>query len=574
MLNDIVDIPDAAAPYRISVFRPDPAAAPRPAVILLQAGEWFSRAGADELGALAKLLTASGFALVALPCPVGSGAPFATLTRHIATRIGSIVRQSAELGLDSGRLYLAGFGPGAGLSVALAAQPDLLKAAGLPADALRGVIAVSGLYDLSAASVHAPLKAWLGTGQLQAPAELISNSPLYRAASGVVGPPMLLAFAEREPFQLDEHAKRLYASMLRRRWPVRLALVPGATHADLLSGIGARRTVREPGTESIIGSYPDLLGPSISVFLEELESHDFARRFQKAWPQGWPTSAFCPDYTMSETLPQPAVRWQRDIPYVEDGDALQRLDIQVPEARPDAVRPVLFYVHGGGWRGGSKRMVHGLAELAAAQDMVLVAVDYRLAPAVKIRELAEDVVRALAWVRRNIRRYGGDPEKLVLIGVSAGAHLVALLGTDPDLRAFPVPALRGVIAISGIYDLEDFAEPGVQPSRVGQAFAEPGSPVLRRYSPAHLAQRGTPLPPFLITFTDSDLPYLDRQALQFFDRLGDAGADCSVRAIADRDHFNQTVAIGRSVASHDDTLGPAIVEFLDRLDVLPVRDPG
>ncbi|MDG2537995.1 alpha/beta hydrolase [Dyella jiangningensis] len=149
----------------------------------------------------------------------------------------------------------------------------------------------------------------------------------------------------------------------------------------------------------------------------------------------------------------------RDLPY---GDAhAQRLDVYRPERAHDA--PIIVMVHGGAWMFGDKAnaaVVHPKAAHWESTGYVFVSVDNRLWPDADPLEQAKDVATALAYVQHHAREWGGDPSRVVLIGHSAGAHLVALLDASPrlaeqqgarrwlgtvslDAGAIDVPALMG-----------------------------------------------------------------------------------------------------------------------------------
>lgn len=115
-------------------------------------------------------------------------------------------------------------------------------------------------------------------------------------------------------------------------------------------------------------------------------------------------------------------------------DPLQKLDVyRAPEA---SGAPVLFMVHGGAWAIGDKRS-RGVAPNKVARwvtrGFLFVSVNYRLVPDVNPLEQAQDVARALAFAQARARSWGGDPAKFVLMGHSAGAHLVDVLAADPRL---------------------------------------------------------------------------------------------------------------------------------------------
>jgi arylformamidase len=111
-------------------------------------------------------------------------------------------------------------------------------------------------------------------------------------------------------------------------------------------------------------------------------------------------------------------------------DSLQGLDLWVPEGAKNA--PLVLFVHGGGWQWGSKSNALGRAMPAhmMEQGYALASIDYRLVPKNTVEEQAADVAAALAHILKQADALGIDPTRVVLTGHSAGAHLVALVGTD------------------------------------------------------------------------------------------------------------------------------------------------
>lgn len=128
----------------------------------------------------------------------------------------------------------------------------------------------------------------------------------------------------------------------------------------------------------------------------------------------------------------PAVRIVRDVAY--GADPKQRFDVYIPRGARNA--PVILMVHGGGWRIGDKRS-RGVAGNKVArwsrEGIVVISVNYRLMPGTDPVEQARDVARALAEAQGRLAEWGGDPNKVVLMGHSSGAHLVALLNARPSL---------------------------------------------------------------------------------------------------------------------------------------------
>lgn len=158
--------------------------------------------------------------------------------------------------------------------------------------------------------------------------------------------------------------------------------------------------------------------------------------------------------TTSMTLP-PGTRVIHDIAYGRD--TRQRFDAYLPA---DARRaPVIVMVHGGGWAHGDKRMpvmVGNKARWWLPKGYVFISVNYRMLPDTAPLEQARDVARALAKAQQLAASWGADRSRFVLMGHSAGAHLVALLAASPQLAADAgaAPALGAVVLDSGALDVE------------------------------------------------------------------------------------------------------------------------
>jgi arylformamidase len=125
---------------------------------------------------------------------------------------------------------------------------------------------------------------------------------------------------------------------------------------------------------------------------------------------------------------------QRDVAY--GADPAQRLDVYLP-SHPNRA-PILFMVHGGGWRRGDKdnvRVADNKVERWLPKGIIVVSVNYRMMPEAEPLTQAEDVARALATVQDLAPGWGGDPANIILMGHSAGAHLVALITAAPEIAA-------------------------------------------------------------------------------------------------------------------------------------------
>lgn len=154
--------------------------------------------------------------------------------------------------------------------------------------------------------------------------------------------------------------------------------------------------------------------------------------------------------------PQQGMTVRRNIVYAQRDDAPDRrtsLDVYIPaNADPGASMPILVNVHGGGWSIGDKRLVHHKPSWAARNGWVLVSVNYRFSPGVRHPEHARDVAAALAWVRDNAGDFQGDPNRIAIMGHSAGAHLAAIVASDEDLLGevgMSPDQLAGVVLLDG-----------------------------------------------------------------------------------------------------------------------------
>jgi triacylglycerol lipase len=139
-------------------------------------------------------------------------------------------------------------------------------------------------------------------------------------------------------------------------------------------------------------------------------------------------------------------------------DERQRLDVFAPDGIAEP-RPVVIFVHGGGFVGGERRTAgtpyyDNVGLWAARHGFVGVTMSYRLAPKHRFPAGPNDIAGAVEWVRANIAAHGGDPGAIVLLGQSAGASHVAAYGARPERDA----SVRALALMSGVYDMAPFAD--------------------------------------------------------------------------------------------------------------------
>lgn len=259
---------------------------------------------------------------------------------------------------------------------------------------------------------------------------------------------------------------------------------------------------------------------------------------------------------------EPVVK--RNVPYGsgERKDAQQTLDLYAPA---DAKKsPVMIWIHGGAWQIGDKNRVEEKPKAFNDRGFLFVSVNYRLHPATDYRGQAADVAQAIRWVREHAAEYGGDSERIFLMGHSAGAHLAALVAIDPrylKAEGIELSALRGVVLLDGAaYDIPRQIELAALPrmkQMYREVFTEDEAKQKEASPVTHIAKdRGTP--PFLILHVASRRDG-KIQSTQLAEKLTAAGVEAKVVAAENKTH----ATINREFGMAGDVPTKAVFEFLD-----------
>ncbi|MEZ5872611.1 MAG: alpha/beta hydrolase [Nitratireductor sp.] len=228
-----------------------------------------------------------------------------------------------------------------------------------------------------------------------------------------------------------------------------------------------------------------------------------------------------------------------------------KIDLHIPDgpqkagifaiARPGRY-PVIVYVHGGGWIKGDRAKVYHLPEYARSRGYILASVDYRPVPRTNIDGQVADVVKGINWVRNNIAKHGGDPSKIVIMGHSAGSHLVALIAAR-KLGG----RLAGVVANDvQAYDLVAYeAMRGGMADVYRKAFgSNPANWI--KWSPVTYVRKANGLPPFLVMASRSDRPRRAQLSRAFVAELKRRGTKVSYFDGARYTHGTIASTIGTS----------------------------
>jgi acetyl esterase/lipase len=156
---------------------------------------------------------------------------------------------------------------------------------------------------------------------------------------------------------------------------------------------------------------------------------------------------------LNAVVPKGQMQILRDIPF--GTLSRQKLDIYQPRVLSNEPCPVVVFFYGGSWDSGSKQDYLFVAEALTAQGYLVVIPDYRVYPEVKFPQLMQDPARAFQWVKQYIATYRGDPQRVFLMGHSAGAHLAMMLSLNAEYLAavgLRPDAIAGTIGLAGAYD--------------------------------------------------------------------------------------------------------------------------
>lgn len=241
------------------------------------------------------------------------------------------------------------------------------------------------------------------------------------------------------------------------------AVAPFLTVAGALAAVlGLLSRARLSMLLGILGA-----GVSANYVAAVAAPHDgFEKAFGPDWESGIPDELRprLPASRWSVRLPaSPEPRWLRDVVYwrLAGDERPLTCDIWQPAEHVPSSGLAVIYSHGGAWHVGNKDFgTRPFFRHLAGQGHVVMDIDYRLAPDVDLTEMLGDVKRAIAWLKDNADRYGIFPERIVLAGGSAGAHLSLLAAytagnpqlTPDELRAVDT-TVRGVVSYYGPTDL-------------------------------------------------------------------------------------------------------------------------
>lgn len=255
----------------------------------------------------------------------------------------------------------------------------------------------------------------------------------------------------------------------------------------------------------------------------------------------------------------------REVAAVRYGsDPAQKLEMFLP-ADAEAAKgplPIVVFIHGGGWRSGDPHDYRFMARALAPQGYAVVLAGYRLYPKTRYPGMLEDGAAALRWVADHAAKLGGDPQRVVLMGHSAGAYNAVMLGLDQRWLAaqgLSANALRGVVGLAGPYDFYPFDSDATKLSFGKAANPEETQPVV------HARAGG---PPLLLVHGTADKRVRPRNSVELARTMTRAGAPTQAVLLDGVTHEGLIMMFARPF-SHDPRAIDAVLPFLARVTASP-----
>lgn len=225
--------------------------------------------------------------------------------------------------------------------------------------------------------------------------------------------------------------------------------------------------------------------------------------------------------------------------------------------------PVFIFVHGGSWRNGNPDDYGFIARNIAPEGYIVVLGGYRLRESGRYPAMLQDTAAVTAWVHENIAEFGGDPERLVLAGHSAGAYNVAQVALEQRWLAeagVPAQAIRGVVGLAGPYDFYPYDSDSTR-----AAFGSVG--VGSESQPVNHVRRDAP--PMLLVHGELDSLVKPRNTRALAAALEDSGAEVATLFMPAMTHNDPLLALANPWR-RDPQIFDAVTRFLEQHAALSV----
>ena len=261
---------------------------------------------------------------------------------------------------------------------------------------------------------------------------------------------------------------------------------------------------------------------------------------------------------------------KRNIPYAQPAHERQVLDVYAP--RDAKNRPVVFWIHGGGWQTGDKTSVQLKPQVFVEKGFVFVSTNYRLLPDVDMATIFRDIAKSIRWVYDHIADHGGDPQRLLVMGHSAGAQLAALVSIDDrylKAEGLSLDIIKGCVPVDGdTYDVPAIIETaetrrrvhGLPQAKFGHREKFGNDPAKHRdFSAVTHVAKDKGIPPFLILYVAGH-PDVTAQAQRLENVLKESGIPVTAFGARETTHNK----LNNDLGLPDDPATKALFEFVDR----------
>jgi arylformamidase len=262
---------------------------------------------------------------------------------------------------------------------------------------------------------------------------------------------------------------------------------------------------------------------------------------------------------------------KRDIPYAQPAHERQVLDVFSPKGAKNL--PVVFWIHGGGWQTGDKTDVQIKPKVFMERGFVFVSTNYRLLPKVDMATIIRDIAKSIHWVHDHIAEYGGDPNRLLVMGHSAGAQLAALISIDDrylKAEGLSLGIIKGCVPVDGdTYDVPAIIETaetrwrvhGLPRAKFGHREKFGNDPAKHRdFSAVTHVAKDKGIPPFLILYV-ANHPDTTAQARRLGNVLKAAGIPVTLFGARETTHSKLNANLGQP----NDPATKALYEFLGKV---------
>lgn len=240
-------------------------------------------------------------------------------------------------------------------------------------------------------------------------------------------------------------------------------------------------------------------------------------------------------------------------------DPAQHLDIFAPSAASDAPRPVLVFFYGGSWRSGMPGEYGFVGRAFARAGYIVVLPGYRIGSDGAYPRMIEDGAAALKWVHDHVAEQGGDPQRVFVMGHSAGAYNAAMLTLERQWlgrEGVPDHFIKGMIGLSGPYDFYPFTTDSAR-----AAFGHAAEPELTQ--PVHFARSDAP--PLLLLHGDVDETVKPRNSIALAKAITAAGAPTQAVLLKGVTHKGMVMKLAAPF-NHDRRVLDAVLSFLSTQD--------